>query len=87
MLSRASLGTCDVPSVRGAAPCFSGGPDRPGAPGPEALSWTVVRGAARGGGCWVVFAAGGTPILQIPLPLTLVRVPHGTLLVGGSFWP
>lgn len=27
MLSGASLGTCDVPSVRGAASCFSGGTD------------------------------------------------------------
>lgn len=58
MLSGASLGTCDVPSVRGAASCFSGGTDWPGAPGLVALSWTIVGGAALGwGACWVMYGA------------------------------
>lgn len=58
MLSGASLGTCDVPSVRGAALCFSRGTDWPGAPGLAALSRTIVGGAALGWGVrWVAFGA------------------------------
>lgn len=58
MLSGASLCTCDVPSVRGAALCFSGGTDWPDAPDLLALSWTIVAGAALGWGVhWVIYGA------------------------------
>lgn len=95
MLSGASLGTCDVPSVRGAASCFSGGTDWPGAPGLVTLSRTIVGGAALGWGArWVMYGAlvaGLNPwhtcVVSLPKPWHLVRVPHGALLVRGSFWP
>lgn len=58
MLSGASLGTCDVPSVRGAASCFSRGTDWPGVPGLVALSRTIVGGAALGRAVrWVMYGA------------------------------
>lgn len=70
MLSGTSLGTCDVPSVRGAAWCFSRDTDWPGDPGLMALSRTIVQGAALGWGAyWVMYRAlvagpsSDTPVL------------------------
>ena len=95
MLSGTSLGTCDVPSVRGAALCFSRGTDWPGDLGLVALLWIIVGGAAlRWGVSWVTYGAlvaglssWHTCVVNLPNPLAFVRVPHGTLLVRGSFWP
>lgn len=77
MLSGTSLGICDVPSVRGAALCFSRGTDWPGDPGLVALLWTIVGGAALGWGVyWVMYGAlvagpssWHTCVVNLPNPL------------------
>lgn len=81
----ASLGTCDVPSVQGERPCFSGGPGQPGAWRLAALLQTIVGGAALGPGARRLglgsLVAGQS---RWPSSSRLARVPQRTLLVGGS---
>jgi len=88
VLSGASLGTCDVPSVQGAALCFSGGPSQPGARRLAALLQTIVGGAALGqGACQLVLGALVAGQRRWPSSSRLARVPQRSVLVGGSFWP